>query len=379
MSGWKKNNMTTDDHIDRQQFLLELFGIFGREFGDPNQFFTEEPNEILLFVEKCMAEKKPAFISVNPRIAHDIIFGIEKLFFDFDYGKKSDKLTSEQIEMKKQKCREEVIVFLAQLSKERIVPMVVKTRKGFHVYIYFDKIYQVKDNDPELYAETYWQLQNRFLTNNRHTYEFMDSSVLGDVKRMCRIPTSIHEISGEECYLVKNIKGDKIERDKLRGIDRWRNGGLKEDSWIRAVGSAYAKLKKQKEDMEKYQTEKKDNWELEHGFVGSLRYCFQKAIDSGEANHQLRLALLLEAYWSGHKTPESIIDLYKHFHDYDETKTREQVKWFFKNKVPDIEQSKKWKPYRCSTLEDLNICFQSSCPIYQRRKQMKTQIKGENH
>lgn len=358
--------MTTEDHISREQFLLELFGFFGREFGTPDQFFTEDPNSILPFINKCWVEKKPAFISVNPRTAHNIIFGIEKLFFDFDYGKKSDKLSPEQIEKRKEKCQTEVVIFLEHLGN--FVPMIVKTRKGFHVYIYLDKIYQVQDNDPELYAEIYWQLQNRFLTNNRHVYKFMDSSVLGDVKRMCRIPTSIHEISGEECYLVKKIKGDKIEKDKLRGIDYWRRGGLKEDDWQYAVDCAFSKLKKQREDAEKYQVEKKDNWELEHGFVGEIRPCFKQAIESGEMGHQQRLALLIEGYWAGLDTVEKLMNLFQKFHDFSEKTTRDQVEWFFKNKVPEIIKSRKWKPYRCTTIEDLNWCLKSKCQIYQRRK-----------
>jgi hypothetical protein len=358
----------TDDHITREQFLLDLFGFFGRELGNPDQHFTEEPNEILPFIEQCRVDKRPAFISVNPRTVHNVVLGIERLFFDFDYGKKSDKLSQKQIEIKKVKCQKEVEVFLFQLEKEHITPMIVKTRKGFHVYIYFDKIYQVKDDDVELLAETYWQLQNRFLTNNRHKYEFMDSSVLGDVKRMCRIPTSIHEKSGEDCYLVKRIKGDKIEKDKLRAIDFWRQSGLKEDDWVEGVRLAFNKLKKQKEEMEKYQAEKKDNWELEHGFVGVIRPCFQQALESGEMGHQQRLALLIEGYWSGLITEEALMDLFRKLHDFDERITRDQVEWFFKNKVPEIIKSKKWKPYRCTTIEDLNWCLKSKCPIYLKRK-----------
>lgn len=366
--------MEINDHISREQFLLEFFGFFGRELGNPHQFFTEEPMQIISFVEECASLKQPAFISVNPRIAHDKVLGIEKLFYDFDYGKKSDNLSPEKIEIKKKECQEEVVIFLAQLAKECIVPLVVKTRKGFHVYIYFDKIYQVKDNDFELLDETYYQLMTRFLNNNRHKYIYMDSSVIHDSKRMCRIPTSIHEKSNEECYLVKKIKDGKIEKDKLRGMDYWKSGGLKEDDWIRAVNYAYTKLKKQKEDMVIRQNEKKENWELNHGFVGKIRPCFQKAMDSGEMGHQMRLALLLEAYWADYNTPEKMLDLFRCFHDYDgdvtagKSNCREQIEWFWKNKVPDIEKSGKWKPYRCTTLEDLNACLKSQCLIYQKKK-----------
>jgi hypothetical protein len=361
-----------DDHIDKEQFLLEFFGNFGRELGDPDQHFTEEPMEVFPFIEHCTRDKKPAFISVNPRVSHDNVLGIEKLFFDFDYGKKSDKFTDEQIEVKKKELLNEVKIFLAQLSKAHIAPLTVRTRKGFHVYIFLDKIYQVRGNDFELLDETYYQLMMMFLTNNRHTYKYIDGSVLHDSKRMCRIPTSIHEKSGEECYLVKCISDDgKIVKDKLRSLEFFKNQGIREDTWIFAVGKAFDKLQKEKEEAERHQREKKDGWEMTHGFVGSLRYCFQKAMDSGEGGHQLRLALELEAYWAGYKTVESMIDIFRKFHDFDEKTTRTQIEWFFKNKVSEIERSGKWKPYKCSTLEDLNICCKSSCPIYQRRKEKK--------
>ena len=73
-----------NDHIDKETFLLEFFGNFGRELGNPNAYFTDNPMDIFPFIEKCTKNKLPSFISVNPRSAHDVVLGIEKLFFDFD-------------------------------------------------------------------------------------------------------------------------------------------------------------------------------------------------------------------------------------------------------------------------------------------------------
>lgn len=372
-----------ENHISREQFLIEFFGnIGGRELGDPMQFFTDEPTRILSFIEECTALKRPAFISVNPRIAHDKVLGIEKIFFDFDYADKTfvkklekrikDEAAREVIyEKRRNNLLNEVKIFLEQIKNFKITPLVVKTKKGFHIYIYFDKIYTL--NNQELYHRIYLRLQEEFLFCNHYKYKYIDGSVLGDYKRMCRIPSSIHEKNGEECYIVKEITSDgKIVYGKFYGIEFYKQNGMKENTWKRVADLSYDACEEEKVNQlnrrEEREFNHKKNWEVEHGFVGSLRYCFQKAIDSGEANHQLRLALLLEAYWSGHKTSESIIDLFRKFHDFNEAKTKEQVEWFFKNKVPEIEQSGKWKPYRCSTLNNLNICIQTSCPIYQQRK-----------
>lgn len=373
-----------EDHIPREQFLIEFFGNFARELANPHQKFTDNPNDIIQFIEDCRVEKKPAFISVNPRAEPDKVLGIEKLFFDFDYADKTfmkrlekkvkDPIKREKImEKRKVHLQKEVEIFLRKIDGFHIVPMVVKTRRGFHIYIYLDHIYQLGQDDDELLKEVYEQLLRPFQESMKGGYEFLDESVL-QFKAMCRIPLSIHQISGEECYLVKSIQEDKVVKDKLRGIDYYRQNGLKENAWLYAVMKARDKIEKEKKKCLEKQEEHKENWEMEHGFVGNIRYCFQKVMKDGEANHQLRLALELEAYWAGYNTFDKMLELFKCFHDYDGdnpsgSKCRDQLNWFFKNKVPEIEQSKKWKPYRCSTLEDLNICLQSSCPIYQRRKQ----------
>ena len=50
---------------------------------------------------------------------------------------------------------------------------------------------------------------------------------------------------------------------------------------------------------------------MEHGFVGKIRPCFRRRMESGEMGHQMRLALELEAYWTGYNTPEAMLELFK--------------------------------------------------------------------
>lgn len=373
------------DHISKEEFLLEFFGMLGRELADPAQYFTDNPNDIFQFMEDCCVQKKPAFISVNPRDAHEKVSGIEKLFFDFDYADKTFVKKLEQrikdlakrevvYEKRKIEMRKEVSFFLSKLKGRGIIPLVVKTRKGFHVYIYLDKVYTVTDNNEEVLKETYYQLQREFMRDKKGGYEYLDNAVIGDFKRMCRIPTSVHEVSGEECYLIEDIEGDKITKAKFRGIDDFRLNGLKDEDWLRGVGLAYDEIKKRELAVIKNKEEHKENWEMSHGFVGKIRPCFQRRMEAGEMGHQMRLALELEAYWAGYNTFEKMKELFRCFHDYDgdnpiSSKCRDQLEWFFKTKVPEIEKSHKWKPYRCTTIEDLNWCDKLQCPIYRRRKE----------
>lgn len=380
------------DHVTKEEFLLEYYGILSRELGNPpfegrKRYFSDDPNDIFECIQFGIEHKLPAFISVNPREAFDKVIGIEKLFFDFDYADKHFVKELEariknpqkrEVIYKKRKIemRFEVEFFLNKLEARHIVPLVVKTRKGFHVYVYLDQVYQLSIDNEEVLKEVYYQLQRSIMMDKKGGYKYLDKAIVGDLKRMCRIPTSIHEVSGEECYLVERIEKDKITPAKFRGIDHFKLRGLKSENWVRCVGLASDAIKnrelialKEQESLEKEQAERKENGEPEYEFVGKIRPCFQRRMESGEMGHQMRLALELEAYWAGHKTRESIMELFKSFHDFDEKVTREQVEWFFKNKVPDIEKSKKWKPYRCLTLEELNLCDKLRCPMFIKRKE----------
>ena len=377
------------DHVTKEEFLLEYYGTLSRELGNPpfegrKRYFSDNPNDIFECIQFSINNKVPAFISVQPRESFDKVVGIEKLFFDFDYADKhsvkelearvKDPKKREAIyEKRKINMRFEVEFFLNKLMAKHIIPLVVKTRKGFHVYIYLDQVYQLTIDNEDLLKEVYYQLQRNFMLDFKGGYKFLDNSVVGDVKRMCRIPTSVHEVSGEECCIIEGIVNGNPIPAKFRGIDQFRLNGLKSSDWLRAVNSAFRSIKRReeialKEEAEriKEQEERKANGEPDHIF--EIRPCFKRRMEAGEMGHQMRLALELEAYWAGYKTRESMIDLFRCFHDYDETKTKDQVVWFFKNRVPDIDKSQRWKPYRCSTLEDLNLCDKSRCPKYNRRK-----------
>jgi hypothetical protein len=51
---------------------------------------------------------------------------------------------------------------------------------------------------------------------------------------MCRIPLSIHEISGEECIIVDT----KLEQDKIRSFEYFKLYGLKQKDLLSAMDKA---------------------------------------------------------------------------------------------------------------------------------------------
>jgi hypothetical protein len=358
-----------DDHVSETEFLLEFFGLFGRDLGNPKQKFTDNPQDILIFVEENNKNKLPSFISVQPRKAHDKIFGIEKLFYDFDYGNKSDELSEKEIGRRKEELKIEVKKFVGLLMdwKPNIQPMVVKTRKGYHVYIYFDKVYSI-NGTAEFIKEVYATLMDIFSGAYESLYgklKYLDPDVRKDVKRMSRVPLSIHEKSGQKCEFMK-LKNLNFETDKVRGLGYFKNDGLKEENLKKAIKETERKLLKKKAEAEKKKEEDKQEWEMGHGFIGRIRPCFQVRMDSGEMGHAQRRALLVEAYYSGYNTEEKMVELFRCFHDFDGDKLsnstcRYQIHYWFEREKP--------KPYECKTIQEHGWCLGEKCEIWKRRKE----------
>ena len=335
-----------ENHISKEQFLLEFFGSFGRDLGNPERCFTDNPSDIFPFIEECAENKAPAFISVQPEIDKAQPLGIEKIFFDFDYCKKSDNLSKEETQKRTSELREEVKYFLRQLAKMNMKPLVVRTRRGYHVHVYFDSVYEI-NRDLEFWKQVYRQLQLDLLQD--YNYCFIDYAVVGDINRMCRIPFSIHEKSNEECVVVDI----RLEDDKVRSVEYFKLYGLKQKDILSAMDKAH-KFRKALEEKKMKYIPRDLSFESSEG----IRPCFVKALNSGEMCHQQRLALLQEAYSLGFHSPESIIDLYRCLNDFDDSITRYQVNWFFTNKVDKDDVT----PYSCKTIQRYGWCIGNQCP-----------------
>ena len=353
------------DHISREKFLLDFFGNFGRELGDPVQVFHDNPSDILTFVEECRKNKLPSFMSIQPRTAHDVIYGIEKVFWDFDYGTKSEGLTENQIRKRKKELEIEMRIFINKMLEisHGIQPLMVKTRKGYHVYLFFDSIYEIS-SDIDYWNDVYKELQMIFIKGNSHEYRYFDS-VSSSIKNMARIPTSIHEISGEECKVLDV----NFEPTKLRELDFYRLYGLKRKHLQLACDVVSKRRQKRKEDAEKHREESKEHWEETHGYIGSIRMCFQKRIDAGTMCHAQRLALLNEAFYSGYDDVEKMVDLFRKFKDFTDKTTRYHVERFFKDKMDKTKEESRIYPYRCIVLKEKGWCLESDeCPIWRKQK-----------
>ncbi len=332
---------TAEDHITKEEFLLEFFGAFSRDLGNPQRWFTTNPTDLFPFIEECAENRVPAFISVQPMKRKAQPLGIEKVFFDFDYCKNNEILPDAETQKRKAELREEVKHFLKKLNDLNIKPLVVQTRRGYHVHIFFDSVYEI-DEDVVFSKQTYRQLQLDLL--NECNYRFIDFAVVGDINRMCRIPLSIHEKSSEECIIVNN----QLKEEKVRSIEYFKLYGLKRKD----IESARKKAK----ELEKTNKERRTKY-VDRNLVfessDGIRPCFVKALNSGEMCHQQRLALLSEAYSLGFHSPESIIELFRCLNDFDYSITSYQVNWFFTRWVEKISI----RLNSCQTIQRYGWCL----------------------
>jgi len=363
------------NHIDKKTFLLEFFGNFGRDLGNPKQFYTDNPQDIFPFMEECAKNKEPAFYSVQPRLAHDEVFGIEKLFFEFDDSHENEEVTAEEIKERKVELIEEVKRFVQTIINDwGFQPLIIKTRRGYHVYIYFDMVYRISKKI-HFWKVVYRILQEQFIDSYEAKFKsllkYNDTSTLGDIKRLGRIPLSIHQKSGEECIIVK----PNLKPDKLHSINYFRVYGLRRKHLKTAISLASKRQEQKEKEMALRKEDHNEKWEIQHGFIGEIRPCFKVRMEAGEMCHDQRLSLRFEAYWAGYNTPEKMIELFHCFKDWDGDKPNGtceyQVNYFFAH--PEMLQ---FRPYRCSTIQKFGWCIYEKCPIFQRRKTKNAENKS---
>lgn len=328
--------------LTRNSWLLEWFGLHGgRELGDPEQKFTNNPNDIIAFVDQCRTKNRPAFMSVAPRVKHSVILGVDRVFFDFDAKDDKDRKNMEL----------DVREFIRRLKLIPVNPMIVKTYHGYHVYVFFKHgTVKVDGKSGKAFYEAIQQLLINSDFKHPVKYNSLDTNIMGDVKRISRIPTSWHE-KGAWCIVVD----ENLEPTKIRGLDWYRSYGL-DSTWI-------MRAKLQVDCNEK--RAEKNNKVLSYNKPPSgqfhIRPCFIYILDGREMGHQHRLALVIEAFWAGKKSNE-IIDLFRKRHDFHEETTIYQVNWELE-KI----QREHLKPYRCETLIRLGYCIKHRCPIWNRK------------
>jgi len=320
-----------------REFLKEWFGIYaGRELGDPQRFFTDRYENLIDFVEKCRAEKKPCYMSVQPYFKRDWVYGLEKLFFDFD----SKEDTS--------KAWREAEVFAENLIEYYgVLPFITFSGgKGYHVYIFLKNTVAFPNHRTDLVKKVYELLQRKLLKGLE--LETLDQSVIGDLKRLARIPYSVHEKTGKLCHPIAL----NHQFYDPKSLEIYREHGL-DTSLIREVI-------KEITSREKIQRSKHVRSKI-YVSNSKIRPCILEALKKpleGEEGHLMRLAIAVEFLNKGYSV-DQVVDLFRAQGDFSERKTRYYV---------EDAKRKGYKPFRCSKIRKLGFCLENSCEIYRRRR-----------
>jgi len=327
-----------------EEFFKDWFGRHaGRELGCPERFFTDKPEELKPFVDRCNNQHLPALMSVQPYSARDQVYGLEKLYFDFDCEEDTAK------------AWRETKIFAEALKRRYNVEPLIKFsgRKGYNVDVFLKNTVIFPTWRIEFVKQVYDTLQRKILKGLK--FETLDLQVIGDIKRLERIPYSIHQKTGVPCHPV-DLNRNLIAIESV-DLNFYREHGLDTE-----VLKIVCREVKEKERWKEAQARIRAKHPVK--LRKSVRPCIGEALKHSlkEKNgHLMRLAIAVEFLNKGYSA-DQVVDLFRSQADFDEKKTRYYVEDALK---------KGYKPFRCSKIRKLGFCLGDSCQIYRKRRDLK--------
>jgi len=303
-----------------EKFLEEWFGVDGRELGCPERFYTDKPQDLFRLLEDSRQKLAPCYMSVQPYSGPDKPCALEKLYYDFDC--KEDPTQAWR----------DARAFAEALKKYyNIEPLTVYSgRKGFHVHVFLKQIVYIGETPLAFAKQVYKELQTRLIEGlNLPT---LDAQVIGDIKRLARVPFSVHEKTGSLCT--------PVDGDRKPFVPESLQAYRTLDPALFAQVIKELKTRKQIAPVKR----------AFHGARKGVRPCIlaalSKPLSSGNG-HLMRLAVAREYLTAGYSVDETV-QLFQNQPDYSEEKTRYYVEHAQKNPA---------KPFKCRTIRKLGFCL----------------------
>ena len=297
--------MEKTENWRKKVFLEEWFGFLeGRELGKISRglferVFATNPRDMFSLIEESVRLRRLALMSVQPYKAKDRPYAIEKLFFDFDSEGDLDRAWCDVV-----KFADALIRFYG------VRPLIVFSGgKGYHVYVFLNRLYSFEAEKIEIAKQIYLQLQKILLRGLE--LRSLDTHVLGDIKRLSRLPFSLNEKSGNLCLPI-----DLNRRFYLPcSLFGFQTFGLSEDFVKKAC----------EEVKEKTLLKPLHRVNILRGQSESIRPIVRELIEEcregRDLTHRERLIILLEMLKAGCSDQE-IHDVFRNQPDYDEKKTQ---------------------------------------------------------
>lgn len=285
--------------------------------------------ELLSLKERCERAGLAVYLSVQPFLERDKPFSIERVFFEFDNERDPGSAIKEALDFARK------VKFFYHVE-----PLICLSGfKGAHVYFFFEKAVEIGEHI-NFAKEVYREVQEVLMLGLQ--LKTVDPKVIGDIKRLSRLPYSIHEKSGKLCQPI-NLEMKTLEPEEI-DLDFFVENGLSLD----LLEHSSKRLKERIEKLKKLSKKKKTVK------AGAIRPCIQEALNKqlhGGAGHLMRLAIACEYLAAGFPV-EEIVALFQNQTDFNERKTR-----YF------IEHAQKsgYKPFKCEKIRELGYCLGEKC------------------
>ena len=301
-----------------ENFWRRWFGSCGREalhsFLDyPERHFYPDFTNFPSYIEKCVKFNSPPFMSVLGYSSRGQQSVFEKLFFDFDSKENPEKAKTEALDFKEK---------LEKLYNIKSLP-VLSGNKGCHIYIWNIHPLEFPPENNALIKEAYRRLQKKLL--KKLHYETLDTTTIGDISRLARIPCTQHEKNGRLCEPL----------DDVSDLEVYRKSGIPDSFVIESVIESKLILEERK-------NEKKVPFKAEgKGVRRQIQLLISKAQNGERLDHLERLAVACELIRAG-RTDEEIVKIFSKQSDFDYSRTR-----YF------VEHARRrgYKPIKLSTLK----------------------------
>lgn len=195
-----------------------------------------------------------------------------------------------------------------------------------------------------LAKQVYERLQEKLLKGLN--YETVDPQPLGDIKRLSRVPYTLHEETGQLCVPI-TLSHQPLVVFSLEGF---RKHGVQKDFFKQVYNEVATSIKTNKSINVRHILTK---------FNGKIRPCIKAALTQHletAAGHGIRLAIATEFLHAGHK-PEDIAVLFQNQSDYS-----------FQKSLFYVEDAMKrgYKPYKCKTIKSYGFCLGENCHFFKK-------------
>lgn len=293
-----------------------------------NRVLVKTLDELLELKRKNETAGLSVYLSVQPFLERDKMFSIERLFFEFD-NEANPKLAVE-----------EALTFAERVRYfYNAEPLICLSGfKGAHVHLWLKKAVEIGEHF-DFAKDLYREAQETLLLGLKP--KTIDVKILGDLKRLSRLPYSTHEKSGRLCQPI-NLNGEPLKPGEIN-LDFHVEHGLS----LELLEHSSKRLKEKMEALKKASQKRGIK-------VSGIRPCIQEALNKplhGGTGHLMRLAIACEHLAAGYST-EEIIGLFRNQDDFNERKTR----YFIEH-----AQRSGYKPFKCEKIRELGYCLGERC------------------